>query len=74
MLDLVALREMLSYSSIIIHTSCNPDDCQPDTEVPEPEEERRSRNCAFFNISLCGRDALRTYSQLNALNTEEKCK
>ena len=74
MLDLVALREMLSYSSIIIHTSCNPDDCQPDAEVPEPEEEEKSKTCAFFSTTLCGRDALSVYSQLNALNKEEKCK
>ncbi|XP_070211137.1 uncharacterized protein [Littorina saxatilis] len=77
-LDLVALRESLSFASVITHTSCYPDDCQTPAAAkpttPEPEEVEDEKACDFFATSLCGRKALDIFADLNATNKEEICR
>ena len=73
MLDLVALRESLSYSSVITHTTCNPDDCQPIATNTEEDEEEEKKECAYLSTSLCGRRALDLYYEVNTENKVAKC-
>ena len=73
-LDLLALRESLSYSSIITHATCNPDDCEATADEPPDGQEEEEKECKALATSLCGRQALGIYSEFNATNKEEKCK
>lgn len=64
-LDLLALREVLSFMALVTHTSCHPDDCSPaaPTPSPWPEKDDRDYPCDFFETSVCGRDALAHLSE-----------